>query len=376
MMRFKQRSLGLSDPSLFLPALVLCLAASLWAETASGAGPPAQTGEAVALQGQGPTQPTSPASDAAQGLINLDVVVTDNSGKTISGLGPKDFTLLDNHQPQKILSFHSFDGVSAKPDPPVEVILVVDTIKMPFDLAAEEREEVEKFLRQRSGHLAQPISIFGLSDAGLWHLAQPSGDGNALAAEIAHDKLVFINPRRLLGNGTGEYADSSAPADPAGLSALKALGYIATSVRRKPGRKLLIWVGPGWGIGSGADWESLPDYESLQRRESVRAKQVTFDTIYWFSTLLREARISLFSFSVGERIPIPLSSLTYLDFLNGVQSVEQVSLKNLDRRVLAVHSGGRVLGPGNDLVSQIDELCSGGQRLLYAVVRPFPCGSS
>jgi len=301
-MRFKQGSLGLSDPSLFLPALVLCLAASLWGKTASGAGPPAQPGEALALQGQGPTQPTSPASDAAQGLINLDVVVTDNSGKTIPGLGPKDFTLLDNHQPQKILSFHSFDRVSAKPDPPVEVILVVDTIKMPFNLAAEEREEVEKFLRQRSGHLSQPISIFGLSDAGLWQLAQPSGDGNALAAEIAHDKLVFINPRRLLGNGTGEYG-SSAPADPAGLSALKALGYIATSVRRKPGRKLLIWVGPGWGIGSGADWESLPDYESLQRRESVRAKQVTFETIYWFSTLLREARISLFSFSVGEPIP-------------------------------------------------------------------------
>ncbi len=355
MMRFKQGSLGLSDPSLFLPALVLFLGAALWAETASGAGAPPQTGEPVALQGQGPTQPTSPASDAAQGLINLDVVVTDNSGKTISGLGPKDFTLLDNHQPQKVLSFHSFDGVSAKPDPPVEVILVVDTIKMPFDLAADERVEVEKFLRQRNGHLAQPISIFGLSDAGLWHLAQPSGDGNALAAEIAHDKLVFINPRRLLGNGTGEYADSSAPADPAGLSALKTLGYIATSARRKPGRKLLIWVGPGWGIGSGADWESLPDYESLQRRESVRAKQVTFDTIYWFSTLLREARISLFSLSVGERIPIPLSSLTYLDFLNGVQSVQQVSLKNLDRRVLAVHSGGRVLGPGNDLVSQIDD---------------------
>jgi hypothetical protein len=78
------------------------------------------------------------------------------------------------------------------------------TIKMPFSMAAEEREEVEKFLRQSSGHLAQPISIFGLSDGGLWNLAQPSGDGNALAAEIAKDKLVFISRRRLLGNGTGE----------------------------------------------------------------------------------------------------------------------------------------------------------------------------
>jgi hypothetical protein len=37
-----------------------------------------------------------------------------------------------------------------------------------------------------------------------------------------------------------------------------------------------------------------------------------------------------------------------------VQSVQEASVKNLDRRILAVQSGGRVLGPGNDLVSQID----------------------
>jgi hypothetical protein len=184
MMRFKQRSLGPSDPSLFLPALVLCLAGSFWAKTASGTGPPAQPGGALALQGQGPTQPTSPASGAAQGLINLDVVVIDNSGKTISGLGPKDFTLLDNRQPQTIISFHEYDGISSKPDPPVAVILLIDTINMPSDLAAFERKGVERFLRRNGGHLGQPVSIFGLSDAGFWTLAQPSGDGNALAAEM------------------------------------------------------------------------------------------------------------------------------------------------------------------------------------------------
>jgi len=191
-MWFQLGSLGLSHPSRFIPALALCLAASLWAKTASGAGPQAEPGKALAFQGQGPTETTPPASDAAQGLINLDVVVTDTSGKTIPGLGPGDFTLLDNQQPQKILSFHAFDGISAKPDPPVAVILFIDTVKMPFDLAAFEREEVERFLRRNGGYLAQPVSVFGLSDIGFWTLAQPSGDGNALAAEIASDRLVFI----------------------------------------------------------------------------------------------------------------------------------------------------------------------------------------
>ena len=130
-LRFKQESLGLSDPSLFLPALVLCLAVSLWAKPVSGSGPTARPGEVI--QDQGPIQPTSPASDAAQGLINLDVVVTNHSGKPISGLGPEDFALLDNGQPQTIISFHEFDGISSRPDPPVKVILVIDTIKMPID---------------------------------------------------------------------------------------------------------------------------------------------------------------------------------------------------------------------------------------------------
>ena len=58
--------------------------------------------------------------------------------------------------------------------------------------------------------------------------------------------------------------------------------------------------------------------------------------------------------------PIPPSAFSYLDFLNGVQSVEDASVKNLDRRVLAVQSGGRVLGPGNDLVSRIDSCVQEG----------------
>lgn len=183
MMQFKQRSLGLFDLSLFMPALVLCLAGSLGAKTASGTGPPAQPRGALALQSQVPAQLISLASDAAQGLINLDVVVTNSSGKPISSLGPKDFTLLDNGQPQKILSFHEYDGISSTPDPPVEVILLIDTINMPFDLVAFEQKGVERLLRRNGGHLGQPVSIFGLSDAGFWTLAQPSSDGNALAAE-------------------------------------------------------------------------------------------------------------------------------------------------------------------------------------------------
>ena len=74
-----------------------------------------------------PVQQTSgPSHDTpgeADGLIHLDVLVTDESGKPVTGLGATDFTLFDNGQTQKILSFQGFDGLSAKSDPPVELIL-------------------------------------------------------------------------------------------------------------------------------------------------------------------------------------------------------------------------------------------------------------
>jgi VWFA-related protein len=328
--------LHLSASNLLPSVLVLCCVASVFAQTASVATPPSH-------------------SEQVQGLINLDVVVTDNSGKPVSGLRPDDFSLLDNGQPQKILSFRAFDGNSYKHDPPVAALLLIDTMGMPGYLEALERDEVERFLRRNGGHLDQPITIFGLSDTGLWTLAQPSDDGNTLAAEIARDRVVFIRRRELFDTGLFE---------PAGLTALKALGDIATGERRKPGKKLLLWVGPGWRIGSARDFDTRDP------------KPHTFDTIYWFSNLFREARISLFSFTVGQTDPRTgnpetrtdpkIGSDVYMRSLIGVESAQQASLKNLDRKVLAVQSGGRVLSPGNDLVHQIDSCIQEG-RAFYTL---------
>src|ERR1700756_4604447 len=60
--------------------------------------------------------------DPSQGMIRLDVVVTDKSGNPVAGLKQQDFTLRDNREPGKIVSFQAFDGVTAMPDAAVEVI--------------------------------------------------------------------------------------------------------------------------------------------------------------------------------------------------------------------------------------------------------------
>lgn len=71
--------------------------------------------------------------------ITLDVVVTDKSGKPVAGLQQQDFALLDNKQPQKILSFASIEGGAATADPPVGVVLLVDEVNTSFTNVSSER---------------------------------------------------------------------------------------------------------------------------------------------------------------------------------------------------------------------------------------------
>jgi hypothetical protein len=152
---------------------MLCLVASILAQVEPGVGPPQSEQPRTNQVADFALLPLK--SDTAPGLINLDVMVTDKLGKPISDLGSQDFSLLDNGRPTTILSFQPFDQMRADP---VKLILVLDTLNLPFALAAFEREEVGWFLTRNRGHLDRPISIFGLSAAGVWKVAQPSNDGN------------------------------------------------------------------------------------------------------------------------------------------------------------------------------------------------------
>ena len=274
---------------------------------------------------------TATGADTPQSLIRLDVVVTNKLGEPVAGLEPKDFTLLDNGGPARILSFQAFNRTTAKPDPPVEVILVIDTVNLSSMKASRVENQVEEFLRRNGGRLAQPVSIYRLGITGLSATPQASLDGNALADEVAHrSDLPLVWPV------SGDvYQDSSAAIRPAVRNhlSLEALGSIVLAERRKPGRKLVVWTSFGW-----------PPSE---------------DSFYWiteFSTRMREARIALYSVSTQQN---PIGETTYEDFLQGIRSDTKAAgsylAETLALQVLAIHSGGRVLPPAEDLASQIDQ---------------------
>jgi VWFA-related protein len=314
-------------------ALFLFFPVLAWAQQA------AEPKEPVLMQRPAP----KPANSAtAEGRIKLDVVVTDAAGKPVSGLEAKDFTLLDNNQPQKTVSFHASGVTIARHDQPVEVILLLDAVNIDFRDISFEREEIGKFLQENGGHLAQPVSIFLLTDAGVRSQRQPFTDGNALAAQLNQLKST-VSSSGLSSTGNGAVG----PVERFELS-LREMGNIAGYEEKSPGRKLLIWIGHGW-----------PLLDNMGSQMTPKEQQRIFDSIVEISTMLREARMALYSVSSRANDPSTLdfsasSASVYRSYLKAVKSARQASSANLGLKVLAIQSGGRVLGPDNGLRAQID----------------------
>lgn len=353
---------------------------------------------------------SSAAPDEPEGLIHLDVLVINQRGYPVSGLKAADFTVLDNGHPEKIVSFHAYGGMGAAPDPPVSVTLVLDTLQLPFTLASQERQSVEAFLRRHGGHLAQPMTILTLTESGLSRVGVASTEGNRLAESIAHNRVTSWTGRN---NNLSAQIDrtsnqSQVPALGAGLvnipvvndlpgeAALKALGAIATAERRQSGRKLLIWVGPGWGVGSGVFGHNPQGAGSgvnpEEAAETNKEKQTLFDRIVWFSTLLRVARITLDNFSEGETtgvnnddgqlgvpllngpaaMPFPWYSVHPAVSPQELSPTSGQGVANLNRKVLALESGGRSMPRSSDLARQLEDCVHETNTFYSLTFNPAP----
>lgn len=285
---------------------------------------------------------TSITTDEAGGLIHLDAVVVDSTGRPVPGLRLEDFTLLDSGKPEKILTFQASDGTSPTPNPRSRLILVIDAIdldKMP-DLVRDECVAVEHYLRENGGRLTRPVSVYLINDTGLWTVARPAGDGNSMADDIVHNQLKSIRSFAERPSTT-EINALVAPQDTPAISALKSIGQIATDERRRPGRKLLVWVGPGWSIGG----------PGIYRAPNTN-QQDLIATRVWFSALMRESRIAFYSFAVGENDP---RSQMHENNFSGAGSPPPRALQmSSDRKELAIQSGGLAMEASYDIVRQIE----------------------
>jgi VWFA-related protein len=268
--------------------------------------------------------------------IKLDVVVTDHSGKVIPGLTQDDFALFDNKQPQPILSFQAETrAATLTPDAISEVILIIDEVNVGFERIAYERDEIKRFLKRNDGKLAQPVSMVFFSDTNTEIQNNPSLNGNDLLAAFDQN----VNTLHTIRRSTGIYGAE----DRITLS-LNMLHALAAREAQKPGRKLVVWISPGWAALSGPR-------ETLTTKDS----QSIFNSVVAASTALRQARITLYSVDpLGTADSGSLRTTYYQEFLKGVTKPSQVQIGNLALQVFATQSGGLVIYGSNDIAEGID----------------------
>ena len=266
--------------------------------------------------------------------IYLDVVVTPKSGPPVTGLSQHDFTLLDNKVPRTITSFQELGGGET----PAEVLVIIDAINAKPETIAYERSQIDKVLSADGGRLPHPTTFAIVTDADTDIHPGFTTDGSALSASL-NEKIVSI--RRVPPSTSFEESN-----DRIHLS-LKAMETIAAYEAPRPGRKLVVWVSPGWPLLFG----TAIQVTSLQREQM-------FADIVGLSTRLRQARITLYSIDPLGIRDIGLRTSPYAAYVKGVRRPKDVEIGDMALQVFAVNSGGLALNSGNDLAELLQKCLS------------------
>ena len=309
------------------------------------------TAHLAAQQAVPPLQPPPPPPTTT-GPLTLDIVVTDKKGVPISGLQQQDFTVEVDKKPLPVTSFKAIEAAKAGTDS-VQIILLIDTVNTRFTHVAYERQEIDRFLKQNNGQLAQPVTLVVLSDTDTKITPQPTRDGNQLASFLAQAESNL----RDIGRDTGFYG----AVEQFQLSTT-ALQRLAAYEDTRPGRKLLVWIGPGWPLLSG------PEVELTGKEQ-----QQLFASDVSLTSALRQARITLSSVDpLGTADAVSYRTFFYKEFTKGVTAPSKMQIGNLALQVLALNSGGRVMNSNNDVAKEIAAAVSDAQAFYTVVINPPP----
>jgi VWFA-related protein len=362
-----------------------------------------QTSPAPQLQRHGSENTANPNRRAALGNSNprltLDVVVTDAAGNPVRGLQSEDFTVLDNKKPPSLVSFHAATPATTRIDTSVEILLVVDAINTSYANVTIAEDQIKAFLRRNRGHLAWPVSIAFVSDAEPRMKDGRASDPGSTMALQRREAFVHRIPPSQDGTLLIKALDMSGPSLHRILEAqgkqgqservrlsLVALSFIATAEAAKPGRKILIYISPGW---------------PLMAESNTKTQEQLFDSVLYFSDALRDARITLYNINpegvgVGPQLTLGISDpgvikqgsmigmprpqadvgpVYYESFYKGASTAKQANINDLALQVLAFQSGGLVIAGNNDIEKQIAR-CAADANAFYVLSYDFPASKS
>jgi VWFA-related protein len=291
-----------------------------------------------------------------QHRVILNVRVADATGKPISELSQGDFTLYDNDQPRKLVSFRSVGGATGG----AHIIFVIDGVNNFTKQIRNYAKEIERYLKERDGPLAYPVAL-GVFSGITVEVGQPSRDRAALLGELrtrAGDlhaagcitELDHGNTTAAaytLGGMGGTRAQSQQELmckNDRFVKSVSALTELARKQKDVPGRAILVWLGPGWPMLT--DKGFTPDPPDLKRN--------FFGRLVSLSMLLREAQMTVNAVaSPDESINPQTPNVRDTEFFVGVSSPDQVGAANFGLHVLAHQTGGRIFSETRDVAGQI-----------------------
>jgi len=269
--------------------------------------------------------------------VKLAVVVTEKSGKPVPNLEPQSFAINDNGRPAKILSFRAPGGAAAAAEaaePPVEIVLVLDEVNTNYEKVAYAQEGVRQFLLQNDGRLAHPVSLAFSVDSGLQMQKASSTDGKMLAEALQQRGHAMRTIGRGALGGDQERLQIS----------LRAMESLMAEEDKKPGRKLVIWVSPGWPLLSGPQTNLTT--EQLQR---------VFNSVVLLSSGTRQAGMTLYSVDPLGGADAGGGRTTYYEnFTKGVTKPSNAELGDVGLQVLAEQTGGQVIFGNSTIANSIN----------------------
>ena len=257
----------------------------------------------------------------------LDVTVTDAKGRPVTGLKAGDISVFDDGKSVPVIDFRPVgeeNAASEGSEKVAEVVILIDTVNVSLGDAADERVQVEKMLRAGGGRLPYPTKVLIAGGTGAEKIGSTTKDGNAIAdqlSEAAGNQHLF---RRL----NGFYSDAALAE-----ASLRTLGSVVAEEGSQPGKKVFLWISPGW-----------PLLAAGESSTTAGEERTAFSDIVALSTGMRQARIVLYC------IDPPRTAggnsrdwFLYKDYMKPVRKLSNARFGNLGLQVLAEQSGGLAL---------------------------------
>ncbi|HEX4037801.1 MAG TPA: VWA domain-containing protein [Acidobacteriaceae bacterium] len=298
-----------------------------------------------------PAPPSESPAAMPAGPISFDVVVTDKAGHPVHGLQQSDFILEDDKHPTPIQSFAAHEIASSENQE--AVFLILDDVNAGFDAISLERTQIENYLRSDGGRLAAPMGIFLLTDDGLKQIANVSSDGNELANVLhAKDGQLHQIPRSTGFWGATERLDIC----------IRSMEQFVSWLGKAPGRKLAIWISPGW-----------PIFDNPNVTISAQEQRRIFGTVVDFSSAMRAANVTLYSIDpLGPLDAASTRSFLWENFRKPVTKPTKADPGDLALQVMVEHTGGKVLLGSNDITGEIRNCVQDGLAWYSVTFEPQP----